>query len=60
MGETISLSVYSSALDQFFFKKQHTTEEAERKIDDAHYCDRDIFAVRGNMMTAGWDLLQAM
>lgn len=56
MGEIISVSVYSNALDLFFFKKQHTMEETESKIDAVHYCDHDISVERRSMMTAGQNL----
>lgn len=59
MGESISVSVYSSALDLFFKKNQHTMEETESKIDSTHYCDYDISVEKGNM-TAGQDLPLAM
>lgn len=60
MGEIISVSVYSNALDLFFFKTQHTMEETESKINVVHYCDHDISVERGNIMTAGHDLPSAV
>lgn len=60
MGEIISVSVYSNALDLFFFKTQHTMEETESKINVVRYCDHDISVERGNIMTAGHDLPSAV